>query len=139
MRLVIDTNVVISAALWGGIPRRVLEKAQSEHTLCFSLSMLQELQEVLLYPKFKERLAHLSFSTEAFLARLTEHAIVIANPREKKVIIEDPADNKFLACAVACKAQMIISGDEHLLSLKEYAGIPIRKPQQALRTVLGRR
>ncbi len=133
MRLVVDTNVIVSAALWGGVPRKVLEIAQSNHTLCFSLATFAELERVLNYPKFKKRLQYLSFSIEEFLDRLTEKAIVIANPRELQIIIDDPADNKFLACALACKAKFIISGDAHLLALKQYRRIPILAAKAALK------
>jgi putative PIN family toxin of toxin-antitoxin system len=73
----------------------------------------QELERVFRYPKFKTRLEQLSFSMEEFVVRLTEHAIVIGNPLEEKIITKDPADNKFLACALACNARFIVSGDEH--------------------------
>ncbi len=125
MRLVVDTNVIILAALWGGVPRQTVEKAIIRHSLCFSLVMLQEIERVFQYPKFKNKLSTVSFSLEEFLARLIEDAVVIANPEEDNIILDDPADNKFLACALACNARYIISGDEHLLRLTEYKHIRI--------------
>lgn len=136
MRLVLDTNIVVSAALWGGKPRQVLEEAHGNHVLCFSLSTLQELLAVLQYPKLEPQLARLSFSIEEFLERLIEHAIIIADPPEEQVITDDSSDNKFLACAVACKAQVIVSGDQHLLALKKYEGIPILTAKAAIKKLL---
>lgn len=133
MRLVLDTNVVISAALWGGIPRQLLETAYKDHTFCFSLSMLAELDRVLWYPKFAKRITTLRLSPEELLESLTEYALVMKDPSELNVIVEDPADNKFLACAVACGARLIISGDDHLLKLKVYKQIPIVEPKEALK------
>lgn len=133
MRLVLDTNVIISAVLWGGIPREILEEAKATHSLCFSVATLQELERVFQYPKFKDRLSRLSFSPGEFLLQLTEDSVVIANPKEESVIIDDPADNKFLACAVACNVRFIVSGDEHLLRLKQYKHIQIVDPAKALK------
>lgn len=133
MRLVLDTNVTVSAALWRGAPRQVLEKAHSNHQLCFSLSMLQELERVLQYPKLAPRFSSLSFSLEEFLERLTERAIVIPDPPEEDVIKEDSTDNKFLACAATVGAELIVSGDEHLLMLGMYEDIPIVTPKEAAR------
>ncbi|MBI3255602.1 MAG: putative toxin-antitoxin system toxin component, PIN family, partial [Candidatus Andersenbacteria bacterium] len=117
---------------WGGIPRQLLEIVHRNHTLCFSLSMLAELDRVLRYPKFAKRITTLSLSSEELLERLTEHALVIKDPVELNVIVEDPADNKFLACAVTCGARLIISGDDHLLKLKAYKHIAIVEPKEAL-------
>lgn len=97
--------------------------------------MIEEIYRVFQYPKFAERLGHLNFSVEEFIERLTERAMVIADPPEETVVISDPDDNKFLACAVACGAHLIVSGDEHLLTLKTYQGIAIVSPRVALRTI----
>lgn len=133
MRLVLDTNVIVSGILWGGVPRQILKKAYEQHTPCFSLGTLSELKHVLEYPKFQKQWERLSFSIEEFIERLTERALVIANPPEELVIKEDPADNKFLACATACHAKLIVSGDEHLRALKKYKSILIKTPRQALK------
>lgn len=131
MKIVIDTNVIVSAALWGGIPRTVLEIAQSEHVLCFSIETLVELKEVFGYPKFAPYLVDLSFSISEFIDRLTEKSVVTPSLKEKTNIIkEDPSDNKFLICAFACQADFIVSGDRHLLKLKEYQGIKIITPKE---------
>lgn len=135
MRLVVDTNVIISAALWGGVPRQFLQQAHGHHSLCFSVAMLQEIDRVFKYPKFNIRLSRLSFSPEEFLEHLVEDAIIIANPKEEAVIVDDPADNKFLACAIACNAHFIVSGDEHLLSLKKYQHIRIIEAKEALKNL----
>lgn len=129
----LDTNVIVSAALWGGVPRQVLEEAYSHHELCFSLRTLQELERVFHYSKFDKRIFRLSFSIDEFLGRLLEKAIVIADPPEEVIITEDPADNTFLVCAVFCGADLVVSGNEHLLALKKYQDIPIVNSQTAKR------
>lgn len=131
MKIVIDTNIIVSAIFWGGIPRSVLEIAQKKHTLCFSNSTLDELRTILNYSKFAPYISQLSFSTNEFIERLTEHALISsANWKKKDIIKEDPADDKFLICALVCQAGCIISGDKHLLKLKKFNNIPIIRPKQ---------
>jgi len=129
MRLVLDTNVIVSAAFWGGVARQVLETAQCDHTLCFTEETLAELERVLRYSKFAERLEKLDFTVTEFIERLTERAIVLPAPtRTIDVVKADPDDNKFLSCAAAARAEAIVSGDTHLLELKTFKGIGIVSP-----------
>ena len=136
MKVVLDTNVIISGLLWKGIPGEVLEKCLKEHTICFSEDTLSELETALSYPKFIPHLEKLTFSLEDFLTRLTERALIISKPiQEISVIKEHPSDNKFLVCAISCQASFIISGDKHLLKLKEFQGIPIVTPKKFLKII----
>ncbi|NQU83584.1 MAG: putative toxin-antitoxin system toxin component, PIN family [Parcubacteria group bacterium] len=136
MRVILDTNVIISGLFWEGIPGEVLERCLREYILCFSGETIFELKETFSYPKFISHIENLSFTIEEFLARLTEGALVISRPLQKiSVIKKHPADNKFLACAVSCQASFIVSGDKHLLKLKEFQGIPILTPKEFLKIV----
>lgn len=140
MRLVLDTNVIVSALFWGGIPRNVLEEAQQLHTLCFNEETLIELRAVLTHTKFEKDVLGLSFTIEEFLQRLTEHAIIVNTVSPfLNVIKDDPSDDKFLACARAARADFIVSGDKHLLALKTLRGIPILTPRQSLARTKRRR
>lgn len=134
MRVILDTNVIISALLWGGKPDQLLKKVQSTHTLCFSPETLKELREVLNYQKFRPHILKLDFTIEEAFERLTENALIVSGTTEYRVSIvkEDPSDNKFLACALAAQASFIVSGDKHLLRLKEFWGIPIITPHEFL-------
>ncbi len=126
MRIVADTNTVVSGMLWHGAPRRVLEAARAGTvTLYTSPILLAELEDVLSRTKFAERLTK---------ARVTLHDLVfgyaaltnLVKPEPiAPVILADPDDDAVLACAVACEAEAIVSGDSHLLSLKQYRDIPI--------------
>jgi len=134
MKVVLDTNVIISGLFWKGIPGEVLEKCQTEHTLCFTKETLLELKEAIFYPKFVPHLQKLTFSIEDFLARLTERSLVISKPSQEIFIIKEyPPDNKILACAISCRASFIVSGDEHLLKLREFQSIPILSPRKFLK------
>lgn len=131
-RIVLDTNVLISAILFNGPPREVLELVVSGTVDCsLSLSILDELRDVLLRPKF-------GFSPEQALQVLEElHAVCdVINPILKtSVIAEDPDDNVVLECALESKADFIVSGDKHLLDLVEFKSIQITNPAAYLKTL----
>ena len=131
-RIVLDTNVLISAILFGGPPREALKLVISGTVDCsLSLAILDELRDVLQRPKFK-------FSPEQSFNVVEElHAACeIINPMVKiNVITEDPDDNKILECAVAAKPTFIVSGDRHLLDLVEFRGIKILTPTAYLKMV----
>lgn len=131
-RIVLDTNILISAILFGGPPRDVLKLVISGTVGCsLSLAILDELRDVLQRPKFK-------FSSEQSFNVLEElHAACdIINPMVKiNVITEDPDDNKILECAVAAKSAFIVSGDRHLLDLVEFRGIKILTPTAYIKMI----
>lgn len=137
MRVVADTNTLVSGLLWHGNPRRVLDAARAG-TLQMSTTaaLLAELEEVLQRPKFAQRLSlagvasHTLVLGYAALARLVEPAEIAP------VIIADPDDDAVLACAVAARAEIIVSGDGHLLDLKEYEGISIVTAAQLLTRIM---
>jgi len=131
-RIVLDTNVLISAILFGGPPREALKLVISGTVDCsLSIAILDELRDVLRRPKF-------GFSPEQSFNVLEElHAVCdIINPMVKiNVITEDHDDNKILECAVEAKSAFIVSGDRHLLDLIEFRGIKILTPSAYLKMV----
>lgn len=130
MRIVLDTNVLVSALGWkGGNEYNIAQKCfRKELILVCSLEMLEELKTVSLRPKF-------GFSPEEideFILALIEVSEIV-EPREQfKIITSDFSDNKFLDAAVAGKAKFIVSGDKHLLDLRGFKGIKIVKPADFL-------
>ena len=129
MRVVLDTNVVISALLFGGIPRKVLERGlREEIVLLFSEEMLNELRGVLERPKF-------SFDpgpVRAIVRQMVHCGEMVTPAVRIEEIREDPADNRILECAVAGDADCIVSGDTHLTDLERYSGIRILTASQFL-------
>lgn len=129
-KVVLDTNVIISALGWRGNARKVLEKCLGGGLILLeSPEMLKETKAVLDRSKFnfippdKKREIHKQ------LAAIAE----MQHPRIKpRVVKQDPADDKFLWCALAGGAKIIVSGDEHLLALKKYRGIKILTPKEFL-------
>lgn len=130
MIIVLDTNVIISALLSSeGPPARIIDRWQAEEfDVAISESLLDELERALAYPKVGRHLDKTGVKGNAVLNRL-RHATIVVEPQERlDVIPQDPQDNRVVECAVAAGASFIISGDGHLLSLKEYQGIQILPP-----------
>ena len=131
-RVVLDTNVLISAIVFGGRPRRVLEMVVGGDINCsLSFAILDELRDVLQRPKF-------GFSPHQSVTIIDElHNIcdILNPPRRIRTIKVDPDDNRVLECAVEARADGIISGDAHLLDLGQYRGIAIMSPSDFLKSV----
>jgi putative PIN family toxin of toxin-antitoxin system len=114
LRVVLDTNVLISGILFGGKPRQILEKAiRGEIRLCLSEPILEELKGVLQRSKFDYSPEMIQF----ILTELTGIADFVDPSETIKVVLEDPEDNMILECAAEAKANYIITGDFHLLKL----------------------
>jgi uncharacterized protein len=136
VRVVLDTNVFVSGMFWSrGNPNRVLRKCLNrEVTLLVSQDILDELKGILI----RERKFGLSEEEiEVHLDLVSMNSESVQPEQKLDVIKDDPSDNKFLECAVAGKADNIVPGDKHLLSMKEYNGIRIMDGGEFVRTVLG--
>jgi len=120
--VVVDTNVLISALVGHGKPRRLVTKLLTEHVIVTSRDMLAELADVLSREKFKEVK---SGQVNVFLSILVSKAIVVSGIEQLKVISEDPDDDVVLGTAYKGEASYIVTGDKHLLNLKEFRGIGI--------------
>ena len=124
MRAVFDTNVIVSAILFGGVPREVLGQAiRREFTLVTSLALLVELETVLVR-KFGFR------APEARAVRgEIEIIAVVAEPTPLDPVVRDRDDDEVLATAVGGSADVIVTGDRDLLDLGKYGVIEILDPR----------
>lgn len=128
-KVVIDTNVIISAFGWHGKPEDVVRLAVTGTIKNFiSLEMLAELHRVVAYSKFN---FPDSLQAEIIETIFTASSIITIN-ESVNIIIDDPQDNKVLECAVSAGADFIVSGDKHLLNLKNFKGIEILLPEDFL-------
>lgn len=137
-RVVLDTNVYISALLWTGVPHRLLQMAEAgDITLVTTPAIMEELREALERPKFMPRIRTLQSSVAELMEAVLSIVEVVEDLPIEPVVKRDPDDDKILACATGAQAHWIVSGDDHLLSLKSYRGISILTPSQFARR-LGR-
>lgn len=136
MRIVIDTNVIVSAFLWGGTPRRLLDAVETQHVELFtSRALITELEDVLTREKFDAQLRLTRFTAAFLLARFTQLATLIAPAEVTAPELRDPKDIHVLACAFAARTDVIVSGDDDLRALRSYQGIPILSPADCLRRI----
>ena len=132
LRVVFDTNVYISAILTSGTPRAVLSESfrREEIEVLVSEPILTEIERIL---RLKIRRSLWDIIT--ILIAIRQNSTLISPESKLLVITEDEADNRIIECAFHGKAQYIVSGDRHLLSLKEYRGITILSPTEFLREI----
>jgi uncharacterized protein len=127
MRLVLDTNVVVSALFWNGNERRVLEACvEGSHAMVSAL--LAEAERILL-----QKFSYPKPDTAAFLRMVVRAADLVAPGESLRVVSADPDDDRVLECAIAGRADRIVTGDKHLLALRAFRGIGIVRPADALR------
>jgi putative PIN family toxin of toxin-antitoxin system len=129
-RIVIDTNVVISGFLFGGEPGQLITLWKSGRiNPLASKEIVDEYLRVLTYPKFGLSPEEIDFIL--YQEILPHFEIVRAKPGPV-IVRDDPGDDNFIRCAEAGKGKRIISGDRHLLRLKQYRTIKILTPAQFL-------
>jgi len=130
--VVVDTNVYISAFLY---PDRAIFQllplaAQHRYQLVTSPAIIDEVGRIM-----RERLAWEDAVRIRHLKAATKAADIVIPTITLEVITQDPPDNRILECAVEGRADLIVSGNRHLLSLKAYQGIAIIRPIDFLRTL----
>lgn len=127
MRVVLDTNVVMSAIFFGGVPGLILDAwKRGEVTVVLSSNIFEE------YLRVGEELArqHGELEVTPVLSLLAAGSEIVEAPGLEEPISRDPEDDKFLACARAGQLQIVVSGDDDLRSLGEWEGISILSPRQ---------
>jgi len=132
MKIVLDANIFISAFFWGGNPRLILERTISKKdSLYISKEILEEIENVLNRPKFHAE----SYKVDYFIKSIEEIASIITVKNKIKKGSRDITDNKYLECGIAGKVNYIISGDIHLLELKQFHLIKIVTAKEYLEII----
>ncbi len=130
IRTVVDTNIAVSAFLWGGTPREILDAARREVITIFtSPALIAELDEVLSGPKFAARITRAGSSVSELLEDYRALARVV-RPTAPQPVVRDPDDDMVIACPLTAKAEIIVSGDEDLLVLGSYQNVTILSATQ---------
>ncbi len=124
---IIDTNLFISGLFGKNTTTSLLQKLWITQAIQLGTSheIIKEVTRVLQYPKIKERLPVSGDVIKRLFKLMCRKAIITKDTYTTERITADPTDNKFLACALEVKADYVISGDNHLLSLKHFHGIQI--------------
>ena len=125
MKIVLDTNVFISGIFFSGPPFQILRAWKNKRLqIILSQDILIEYQRVaesltLKYP---------SIDILPIIELVTVHGQFVDTKNIDITVCEDPDDNKFIECAIASNTKIIVSGDKHLLKIKEFKGIKVYKP-----------
>lgn len=134
MIVVLDTNVIISSVLsLEGPPAKLIERWEGdEFEVAISPLLLGELERALTYEQVRRYFKKPQENVDAFVKRLQAVAVVVDPQVTVEMIEDDPDDDRALECAVTAAASYIVTGDSHLLDLKEYEGIVILRPAEFL-------
>lgn len=136
LRLVVDTNVLVSAFLWQGTPGRLLELTGEQAAQLFtSRALLAELESVLHRRKLAKPVAATGLSADQMLANYRKLATVVIVRPLAAPVSRDPDDDRVLECALAARADLIVSGDDDLLALQRFEGIPVVNAAQAIASI----
>ena len=138
VRVILDTNIVVSGFLWRSFPRQLLDLARANAiTIYTSGALLDELADVLSRNKLAAKLQEQRV-TPAFLMRHYGMLAKVVTPAIiGRVVPNDADDDAVIACALAAKVKFIVSGDAHLLTLGQHQGISIVTAAQAVNLVTG--
>lgn len=126
MRVILDTNVFVSGVFFGGPPMRILEGwRDGALELLVSPEILEEYAEV----GDRLRARYPGVDATPVLALVVREATVVHAPALPEPLCSDPDDDKFVACAVAGRCRLIVSGDKHLLTISGYRRIQVLRPR----------
>ncbi len=127
-RVCLDTNVWISAAIRGGKPAEIIGMAEKEEIMIFtSPPIVDEIRRVLHYPKIEKMFEGTGLTVSTIMDKILALSHVVS-PDEELNVVGDESDNRILECAEAAQVDFIISGDKHLLGMKQFRGIGIVPP-----------
>lgn len=133
MKAVLDTNIWVSGLLWGGPPGQIILLAESRQlSIIASETLLMEIETTLTYSKLQPKLQQLNETLESLSRRIRQLVEVYPIASLSVASLRDPDDTVILATAIAASANAIVTGDRDLLTLAEFAGIPIMTPQAFL-------
>ncbi len=132
IKAVLDTNVLISGLVSNhGTPRQLVDDWLADrYTLVSSLYLFKELTRVLTYPKIAKRLRLSQAELDTILTTLLVKTEMTPGQLRLPGVTRDPKDDPVVACAKEGQADYLVSGDQDLLVLENYKGIPIITPQQ---------
>jgi len=138
VRAVIDTNVFVSGVIGSSYPVQIIQAwRKGEFVLVISIPIIKEISEVLRRPEIKKFIRLKPTEIRKIIKALKTRTYIAPTEIKVNVIETDPADNKFLACALEGLADYLVTGDKkHLLPLKTFFEIKIISPKEFVTKVL---
>lgn len=138
LRLVLDTNVVISALLWNGRPGDLLDLGATDQVRLYTSEvLLDELELSLAKPRLAARLQATDLSPQGHVANYASMTALVEPAPLPTPASRDSDDDRVLACAVAASANAVVTGDDDLLVLGAYKGIAILRVGECLEVIAG--
>lgn len=135
-KIVLDTNVWVSALLWGGKPAALIKAAEESKVSVFaSESIVGEISHVLTYPKLARIYQAEGLRFEELIAAVLKVVKFVEVDKKVDVVAEHPADDKFVECALTAGAEYVVSGDKHLLNLGNYRKIRVVSVREFLQVI----
>lgn len=134
-RAVLDANVLASALIRpAGPPGRIIRRFLTDHVfdLVLSPSIIEEVGRCLFYPRVRRRIPLSDDEIELWIAGLALAAEIVPDCKGPVLVVEDPDDDKYLAAALEGRAGFVVSGDHHLLALRDHQGVRIVRPRTFL-------
>lgn len=126
MKIVLDTNVLISGIFFSGPPNQILKAWQEgKITIVASKDIIMKYQRV--SHKLSEKFSLTDF--EQILQLVSIYAEIVDTQGHEVAVCEDPDDNMFISCAIVSKSKVIVSGDKHLLKISGFQDIQVLKPR----------
>lgn len=136
MRVVLDTNVLISSTFWSGASSQIIDKIENkEIELVLSKEIIEEFSAVLQYEEIQMKVRDKDLEMKRTIDKIISMSIIVEPIFSLDIIKEDSDDNKIIMCAVEGKADYIISQDNHLLRLGSFAGISILTPEEFIKII----
>jgi len=124
--VVLDTNVWVSALIWGGKPAEVVKAAEDRRLRIFiSEEIVGEISRVLEYPKLKQAYLGGGLGRRDLMEAVLKVCRFVKVTKKVNIVEEHPADNKFIECALAAHADYLVSGDKHLIKVARHEDIDI--------------
>jgi len=131
MKIVVDTNVLISSTFWYGSSFRVIEKVENKEVeLILSKEILKEFINVLNYEEIQQKIKNKNLEMKRTVEKIVSISTIVDPKQKFNIIKDDIEDNKIIECAIEGQANYIITQDNHLLKLKEFNGIKIITPKE---------
>lgn len=135
-KVVLDANVWISAMLWGGKPAAIIKAAEmGKVNIIVSEAIIGEISQVLNYPKLTKIYQAENLQHEELMEAVLRVAKFVEVTKKVNVVIDHPADDKYIECTLAAGADYLVSGDKHLLNVGGYKGTRVVSVNEFLQII----